>query len=161
MEQYKPSEEEMKKAEESMTEEQKIKSDVRGKYYQQREEIGIQIPEDLLFDMDAYKGAYIKGSFNGHYVDIAKETETVDYGNTRSRISRNPAGTIDGKPLTSEEAEKLWEKLVPVVKTLKSEEDEASKELSALESKRRREEEQKKFEESRIGIEGALADLGL
>jgi len=159
-----PSAEELREAEESMTTEQGIESNVREKFHQKRQEIGIQIPEDLKYELkasDRYgleSGDFISGTFNGHFVDLKvidallKSVYVID----SSELVR---GTVDGKPLTKSETRALWLKLYDVIKTISSEMSDAEYKKSQEYDKRRGNKEE--FEKSREGIETALEDLGI
>jgi hypothetical protein len=119
MEKYKPSENEIYQAKESMSEQQKRASDLRESDYAQiKPELLDKCDLHFFIDRGGFNELEIRGIINGHDLQL-KLTGTVEGVNKNPYNRDNKCeveegdmiyATIDGKPVDDETAKKLWKK---------------------------------------------------
>ena len=108
-EQYQPSPEEIKKADEMMTEKQRVESETREEFYKKREEAGIDQNFNVINEPNEHK-RIMKGIIKSHNVEIKETYSDTKKGDVYYRDSLAFEGTIDGHNLSQEEAKKIFEK---------------------------------------------------
>ena len=167
-ESYQPTPDEIKKAEEMMTLKQKGMSEARDEYHEKRDEEDMEIPDDFKFSSDGENvgGTYnLSGNFKGHHFELASVTTyREDRADLRAKgnvFGSRVTGTVDGKPLSSEESSRLWKKFIPIAVSLEAEKDETIRRWEEFEQKESDEQARKTLEQKRSGIEDILKDFGV
>lgn len=105
MEQYQPKQEEIKKAEEMMTPEQGIRSDVREDFIEKREKAGVSSDVEYKYEN---KEISKRGESGTRKISIEDRGHKIEIDLFGGKFFNG--GTIDGLKLTAEEAQKIRDK---------------------------------------------------